>query len=507
MTRLRQALGILLIVSIIFSFASCTALADEDASRLIDPKVVITAEILDSPEPEPVEPVDEGQETDEADAPKSAPAHTLLVQATSWLDQDYYYVLTLTNLTPWPISAPYILDRYLPADPEQPEILREWYPDALAPGDSASIAFRYAEGPLDDACHQIEISIADGMGTVLMDCSKPGSTTVWDVAMTEPMETFLGQPALTMAAPSGGSKVGIHVTRNSDPRIMAFVESAAPSIVVAVGDLGWLTHVKEVSPSTITVGRIEEGDQSFNGDPIQRARDFVALNAETYHANPGVDYWLGWNEPVIDEVWQMEWYAQFEAERTRAMAELGYKTAIGNFSAGTPEAHEFEAFLPAIAVAHDLGGVLALHEYSAPTMRDGVGAGIPGLAASDSSGALTLRYRFWYDHYLKPNDLVIPLLITEAGIDGGVLRYQDVNLFGWRDFSKELPEPLEESATEPLSDAEYLQQLSWYDDELRRDEYVLGFAIFNVGDHGGRWHSFDMTDMLPDLGHMIVSKQ
>src|SRR5690606_458457 len=100
-------------------------------------------------------------------------------------------------------------------------------------------------------------------------------------------------------------------------------------------------------------------------DPAAQARAYVQAAAWAYRANPGVDYWLGWNEPGIDEIGQMQWYADFEAERIVAMAELGLKAAIGNFSTGTPEPAEFEAFLPAIRVAKEYGAVLALHEYSA----------------------------------------------------------------------------------------------------------------------------------------------
>ena len=275
---------------------------------------------------------------------------------------------------------------------------------------------------------------------------------------------------------------------------------------MAVGDLGWLADVKKASPDTITVARFHQEDQTIEGDPVEKAREFVETHAARYLANPGVDYWLGWNEPVIDNVDQMRWYAAFESERTIAMAELGLKVAVGNFPAGTPEAHEFEAFLPALAVAKEHGGVLALHEYSAPTLLDGVGADIPGLDGTDGHGALTLRYRFWYDHYLRRHDLVLPLVITEAGIDGGVLPTQEVGLMGWRDFFK--PEPGAKAPEEIPAYAvqDYLDQLSWYDDQLRCDPYVLGFGIFNVGGKNSQWESFDITSILPNLAEIVRIK-
>jgi hypothetical protein len=428
----------------------------------------------------------------------------LLLQATSWVNGTYYYVLTLTNISPWPLDYMHLLDRYFPDDPLQEEQITAWPVGRVESGQSATLAIFSPDGPLENACHQLEMHWSDGWSAILMDCSIPPATTLWEIPLNEAMAVYPQQPPLTMAEPVGPSKMGIHVTRNSSPYIMEFVEAAQPAVVVAVGDLGWLADVKTVSPGTLTLGRLPESNQSMTGDPQEAARAFVNAHAGIYLANPGVDYWLGWNEPGIAQSWQMAWYAAFEAERTVAMAELGLQVAIGNFSTGTPEAERFLGFLPALQAAKEYGGILALHEYSAPSMRDGVGAGIPGMEAQDGGGALTLRYRYWYDHYLQANDLVLPLVITEAGIDGGVLRSQGLNLGGWRDFvsADKLPE---EMMPQTLTD--YVEQLSWYDDELRRDPYVLGFAIFNVGDMRGQWASFDVTDELHYLTEMAAPKQ
>ncbi|MFH1085160.1 MAG: hypothetical protein V1772_05310 [Chloroflexota bacterium] len=438
--------------------------------------------------------------------PEAELAPLILVQATSWpiasdVQPGHLYMLTIANLTPWRIPALALLDRYLPVGSEQPEVIQGWFPEMIEPKASVSKAFAI-EALWPEACHQLELSLADGLGIVLMDCNPPSATTVWSIALSDEMRAYLDQSPLTGAEPSGRSKIGLHVTRNGDPEIMKFIIAAQPAVVAAVGDLGWLAEVKAVSPGTMTLGRVIEGRQAFEGDPAQQARAFVGALAETYRLNLGVDYWLGWNEPVIDEIWQMQWYAAFEAERIVAMAELGLKTAIGSFSTGTPEPLEFGAFLPAIRVAKQHGAVLALHEYSAPTMRDGVGAGLPGIAGREGFGALTLRYRYWYEHYLRPNDLIIPLAITEAGVDGGVLRVQGLNLGGWRDFERGSVPPDMASQTAQT----YLDELSWYDDQLRRDPYVVGMAIFNVGDEAGRWDSFDVTDLLPQLQESMAAK-
>ncbi len=424
----------------------------------------------------------------------------LLVQGTSWLADGYYYVLTLSNLSPWPLADILVLDRYFPPDPDI-ELSQSWEIALLDPGQTASIALRYEEGPLSDACHQLEMSWGEGWSAVLMDCGETGTSTMWEIVTSEEMATYPSSEPLTLAEPGGRSKLGLHVTRNSDAAIMAFVEDAQPAVIVAVGDLGWLSDVKEVSPDTITIGRLEEVDQTLTGDPVERAREFVNGHAGQYLANPGVDYWLGWNEPGIDGPDQMAWYAQFESERVLAMAEIGLRAAIGNFSTGTPEADEFAAFVPAIMAAKNNQGILALHEYAAPSMREGVGHGIPGLDASLDAGALTLRYRYWYETYLRHNDLVIPLVITEAGIDGGVLTSLPGDYAGWETFAGEQPEGMQRITLD-----DYLVDLDWYDNELRRDPYVYGFAVFNVGNPEGEWASFDLTSELSSLTSIALSK-
>ena len=496
MAALRRQLSIGLIVFLVFLVGAGSVLAQSDGPRT-GPRG------LASDDAAPQEVVSEMVAT--AAIPERTSPYSLVVQATSWPGTEYTYFLTLLNLSPWPIPALSVLDRYFPMDPTQSGVDHPWHPGRIDSSRATAVAFSFPEGPLEAGCHQLEINIADGLGVILMDCSPPGMTTVWDVVLTEEMAAYLAEPLLTAELPAGGSKIGLHVTRNSSPAIMDFVRSAQPAVVAAVGDVGWLTEVKEDSPDTVTIGRFAELDQTFEGDPIERARAFVGAHVERYLSNPGVDYWLGWNEPIIDELWQMDWYASFEAERAVAMAELGLKVAVGNFSAGTPEADEFALFVPAIAVVKEFGGILAVHEYSAPTMREGVGAGIPGFENREDHGALTLRYRYWYEHFLRPNDLVIPLVVTEAGVDGGVLVDRERDLNGWRDFGSQ---PLAGDVIgRSLGRTEaYLEQISWYDDELRRDSFVLGFAIFNVGDRDGQWSSFDITGILPELGSVVTSK-
>ncbi len=318
---------------------------------------------------------------------------------------------------------------------------------------------------------------------------RPTPTPKWPGALAEP----------------GASKLGLHVQRNNSPDIMEFVRVAKPRVVKGVDDLHWLTEVKQASPQTVTIGRVSGAPQKIAVDPVQAARAFVADQMDEYEFNRnGVDYWEGWNEPAPKTPGDMQWYAAFEAERVRLLAERGFRAAVGTFPTGVPEWDIFAFFLPAIQAAKQNGGVLALHEYSAPTMQYGVGAGLPGRPAYPNRGVLTLRYRYWYEDYLKPRGLAIPLVLTEAGVDGGIRpRPGPQDAFGWRDFSTYW------SQTGLGNDDKqvYLSQLEWFDQETRQDSYVLGFTVFTAGAYGKDWQSFDVTDILGMLAAYVVTQK
>jgi len=291
----------------------------------------------------------------------------------------------------------------------------------------------------------------------------------------------------------------VHVIRNNTPDILEFVYVAKPAVMKGVDDLKWFSEAKADSPWTVTLGRLTLESQKMEGDPVLAAQAFVAAHLQEYLNNPGVDYWEGWNEPDPGE--RMDWYAQFEAERARQMAAHGLRVAIGGFSAGVPEWEEFAAFLPAIEAAKRYGGILHLHEYSAPTMEYLVGAALPGRPAYPDRGALTLRYRWWYEDFLKPRGLVIPLVISEAGIDG--LVNPEIEGRGWQDFTDYWAEQgLGEDGTEA-----YIRQLAWYDAQLQRDDYVIGFAIFTAGSPPEKWDSYEITHLLPRLARYVVSQK
>jgi hypothetical protein len=310
-----------------------------------------------------------------------------------------------------------------------------------------------------------------------------------------PTPTLPWPPALERP---GNSKLGLHVQWNNSPEIMEFIRRTQPPVVKAVGDFGFLAEVREASPSTVIVARIEY-EPRLEGDPAEAARAYVARHLDIYRLHSAVDYWEGINEPQMGD--RMEWLAAFEAERARVMAGHGFRVAVGAFSTGTPEWDEFERFLPAIEAAKRYGGALSLHEYDAPLMQRSAGAGLPGHPNHPDRGALMLRYRWWYEDFLKPRGLQVPLIISEAGVDGLVgNRPGPKPAGGWLDFAEYW---MSRGWAENAIDA-YMEQLDWYDEQVRQDDYVIGFAVFTAGAMGQRWQSYDVTHILRHIATYIM---
>jgi hypothetical protein len=322
----------------------------------------------------------------------------------------------------------------------------------------------------------------------------------------KPTKTPRPSPTPTLPWPPplaepGRSKLGIHVQWNNSPEIMEFIRRMKPAVVKAVGDKGFLAEVKAVSPETIVIARHGDEQLAIAGDPIAAARDYVAAHLEEYLRHPAVDYWEGYNEPVVQG--HMPWFAAFEAERVRAMAEHGLRTAIGAFSTGVPEWGEFATFLPAVREAYAHGGILTLHEYDAPIMDRSVGSALPGRPPATDRGCLALRYRWWYEEMLKPEGIALPLVISEAGVDGAVSNRPGPDGKGWLDFQ----DYWRENGLGPDVIQAYVRQLSWYDAELQRDDYVLGFAVFTAGAMNDDWETYDITGILRHLATYIVAPQ
>ena len=265
--------------------------------------------------------------------------------------------------------------------------------------------------------------------------------------------------------PPGGvkSKLSIH-TGFTGPLSMQFLRDAKPRIVKILDSFGQAAEIKQFSPETRILGRIFLPSQPMDGSPSQRAQEWWDRTRHLILQYPAVDYWEGYNEPVIQSTVLMRWYAEFESARVLLLAQNGRKAVIGSFSTGNPDLSLWPEFFPAIDTAREHGGILGLHEYGTPMQQFYE----PPLA----EGWLCGRYRKVYRQHLIPNGKTIPLAITETGVDV-------VPPVGWKNH---------------FTGEEYFSQLIWYDSLLLEDDYVMGATIFSL--EIPNWNDFDIAPIM-----------
>lgn len=300
------------------------------------------------------------------------------------------------------------------------------------------------------------------------------------------------------------------------PDVVAFVKAGCPLVKLATF-FGQADELLSLNPNLILIGRIYESydanaEARSGKSPETAARELVDRQKEQYRLNPSIKIWEGPNEPVFGgaddpaNMRAMAWYATFEAERLRLLADLGLRGVVGNFSTGTPDLPMWPAFLPALAAVQTFNGYLGLHEYSSPWMWWLTGnyqtrncENRADFAGEGDEGFVTLRYRKAYRNYLTPNGLGdVPLVMTECGLDaiGAVCPGQTSG--AWRthpDFwtgHDGQNDPIDYWRG-PERDLEryYAEQLTWYDQELQQDSYVIGATIFTVG-NTGNWQQFEI---------------
>ena len=288
--------------------------------------------------------------------------------------------------------------------------------------------------------------------------------------------------------PSGPpSKLGLFVTR-FDPAVLDITAEGQPALIKTLEfDGNFVQGLKDSSPTSLIVAQMPLDSHNLDVDQgplVQAFVDQLLPLATDPKRMAAIDAWEAYNEPIADTPDRMKRLAEFEAERTRILADNGIRSVIGNFSTGNPPLELWPDFQAALESARQYGGFLGLHEYAAPTMQH---------LTEGNEGWLTLRYRKVYRQFLEPMGFGdLPLLITECGVDGLVQpRPGPAEAQGWIDF---IPMWLDELGFRDDPPGVYMDQLLWYDQNLQQDAFVKGAAIFLVGANTENWRTYDLLD-------------
>jgi len=267
------------------------------------------------------------------------------------------------------------------------------------------------------------------------------------------------------------SPLGFHVI--SGPRngfgdaLRAGVARGRPvGLVVSVDVAGVIEEVRSVSPDTVTVYRTEHPGGTppgmYTGDARALAETWYAQNAARWQG-VNAHYYGFLNEPHPKGEAECAWCNAF-VTRACALAEVeGRRLCVYNFATGTPGHEEVDWLMPSFARMAAGKHALGYHSYG------GAAPDLPGLMRENP--AIVLRYRDYAARFLE-HGFMLPFVVSECAPFGGY------------DWSREGP-------------AAFVDDARWFRDEMQRDSYVLGGALFTLGE----WMQTNSNyqDVLADL--------
>lgn len=218
---------------------------------------------------------------------------------------------------------------------------------------------------------------------------------------------------------------------------------------------------------------------------MRGAERYAEIHKGFWALRPYVHVWEGPNEPDVSTLDAVKYWVEFTYRWMRIMHHLGYRVAVGSFSVGCPqgEPDEVRAKWEIIGPILEEAEYLALHEYSASTMQHG-------------QGSLCLRYRTVAKYLVEMGFHVPPILITECGIDGGVMKPAHPRT-GWLTWCSDRQK--------------YLEQLIWYSEEIAKDNaepgppQVRAATIYNCG-YYEPWGNFELDqEMFQMIAQYIIA--
>jgi hypothetical protein len=244
-----------------------------------------------------------------------------------------------------------------------------------------------------------------------------------------------------------------------DGRSKAWVKSHPPHTlkVIDVVAVPELTEWRSVRRDGNLIIRKYFPDESLDPTKIDAT---IALAQPVKHLAPILEVPINEAHQTGDSLAAL---AQYTIRAVQTFSAAGFRAAVGVFSEGNPPHIETDwpRFFPALRVTRQHRGYLALHEYFTPSCY--------------LDGWHSVRYRKVWN--LLPEDCRVPLLITEAGIDGGI-NCTDGNRpkTGWRSY---------------VSATRYAEMLRGYHQQLVADPYVHGSTVFGL-DMFDDWRDFEM---------------
>ena len=265
------------------------------------------------------------------------------------------------------------------------------------------------------------------------------------------------------------------------------VRSAASMWVKGIDVDQWPTPAAEMFPGKRVVARLwiggDEQEHAYMARGEKGATEYADMLASRYLEceRRGVKDFLGPNEPHPNvDNWRA--YEDFECRWVQILSAHGLRPWVWSFGVGWPPLKAGGDSVPtaghfcqSVKMACDAGGGLELHEYGAPSVLSG-------------DGWWTLRYRKTVAEMRQQMNLAnLRVLIGECGIDRGLLSGQRG---GWQTFGGWVYGDECGLGSGGMNEERYWCQMSSYDDELLKDDYVVAATPFVTCPTAG-WATYD----------------
>lgn len=263
-----------------------------------------------------------------------------------------------------------------------------------------------------------------------------------------------GAPApVTKVSKMGIGVYGLHAGDD----MVDNIRRVQPSVILLQDpDIDFARKVRYLCPNALIIGRTFFPEQPLD-NPEQRgtaAADKVAELAVPFKGL--IDAWMSYNEPVgHNDYAGYEAYNRFQvAFAERLQGHYGIPAVAGNDPPGAVEPRDYARYFAEAIRASRYFGV---HAYAGP---DAVSFRTPDCAY------YALRYRLIHDELEKAGVENVQMVITEAGLGAK-----------WRG---------------RVSEETVAEEFKWLADELQKDPYVVGTAVFGLF-VGNAWPDFDIA--------------
>ena len=325
-----------------------------------------------------------------------------------------------------------------------------------------------------------------GTGSYIKDLALGGPHTVWVCSGSADSDAIMGIGMLGGTEHEGPLSVVFQLVDGSEPpdeppddpgegpgeekgkgSRLAWHFQSIPGWASRVVNSKW---VKVIDPPPVdyfagrrVIGRLyvpESEQKVMIGQGLAGAAQWAGRCIDAARKAPYVWCWEGPNEPDVSTPEARAALVKFTRQWVKVMHQNGLRTVALCLSVGWPD----------VGTAGELAGALeesdywSVHEYAAPRMDSG-------------QSWYCLRYQRTVAELRVAGARIPPLIISECGIDGGVAGRPGV---GWKGYTTR---------------EDYLEQLKWYDGELRKDDTVLAATVFTSGPNAD-WQQFDMDEEL-----------